>query len=423
MSAPCCRHCGAPLQHQVIDLGHQPPSNAYLSAEQLSEAQVTYPLRVFLCTCCWLMQLPAHAPAEHIFCADYAYLSSMSNSWCAHAERYVQAAVARLGLDGRSQVVELASNDGYLLQYVLQRGIPCLGIEPTRSTAQLALERGIPTLERFFGQSLAEELVAAGGAVEGGADLVVANNVLAHVPDINDFLAGITALLRPTGQVSIEFPHLLRLLAGNQFDTIYHEHYSYLSLAVVQRIGARVGLTTVDVEELPTHGGSLRVWLARSDAVAASQVRSGAAARGRLDAVLAAERAAGLETLAAYQDFQARAVASKHALLRFLVEARDGGRQVCGYGAAAKGNTLLNYAGIRADLLACVADKAPSKIGKFLPASHIPVVAPEELAARQPDGLLVLPWNIASEVRQQWRQAGWGEQPFYRAIPTLQPLD
>ena len=411
MSAPCCRHCRAPLQQPVIDLGHQPPSNAYLSTDQLSQPEISYPLQVYLCTSCWLMQLPAHAPAEH-----------MSSSWCAHAERYVQEAVARLGLDGSSQVVELASNDGYLLQYVMERGIPCLGIEPTRSTAQLALERGIPTLERFFGQSLARELVAQGGPVEGGADLVVANNVLAHVPDINDFLAGITTLLRPTGQVSIEFPHLLRLLAGNQFDTIYHEHYSYLSLAVVQRIGARIGLTTVDVEEMPTHGGSLRVWLARSDAVAVAQVTPDAAAKGRLSAVLAAERAAGLETLAAYKDFQARAVASKHALLRFLVEARDGGRQVCGYGAAAKGNTLLNYAGIRSDLLACVADKAPSKIGKFLPASHIPVVTPEDLAARQPDDLLVLPWNIASEVRQQWRQAGWGEQPFYRAIPTLQPL-
>ena len=422
MSAPCCRHCGASLQQPVIDLGHQPPSNAYLSAEQLSQAEVTYPLQVYLCTSCWLMQLPAHAPAEHLFCADYAYLSSMSNSWCAHAERYVRAAVARLGLDGSSQVVELASNDGYLLQYVLQQGIPCLGIEPTRSTAQLALERGIPTLERFFGQCLAQELVAEGGPVQGGADLVVANNVLAHVPDINDFLAGITTLLRPSGQVSIEFPHLLRLLTGNQFDTIYHEHYSYLSLAVVARIGARAGLTCVDVEELPTHGGSLRVWLARSDAVAASQVQADAAARGRLDGVLAAERAVGLETPRAYQHFQARAVASKHALLRFLVKARDEGRQVCGYGAAAKGNTLLNFAGIRSDLLDCVADKAPSKIGKFLPASHIPVVTPEELAARQPDALLVLPWNIASEVQEQWRQAGWGDQTFYRAIPILQPL-
>ena len=422
MTTHSCRHCGASLHQPVIDLGHQPPSNAYLSADDLSQAEITYPLQVYLCTSCWLMQLPAHAPAEALFSDDYAYLSSMSSSWCSHSERYVEAAVARLGLDGDSRVVELASNDGYLLQYVVARGIPCLGIEPTHSTAQLALERGVPTLERFFGQSLAEELVGEGGAVQGGADLVVANNVLAHVPDINDFLAGITTLLRSTGQVSIEFPHLLRLLAGNQFDTIYHEHYSYLSLAVVQRIGARAGLTTVDVEELPTHGGSLRVWLARSDAVAAGQVHADAAARGRLEAVLAAEGAAGLETLAAYQHFQARAVASKHALLRFLVEARDGGRQVCGYGAAAKGNTLLNFAGIRGDLLACVADKAPSKIGKFLPASHIPVVAPEDLAARQPDALLVLPWNIASEVQEQWRQAGWGRQPFYRAIPTLQPL-
>lgn len=422
MTTHSCRHCGASLHQPVIDLGHQPPSNAYLSADDLSQAEITYPLQVYLCTSCWLMQLPAHAPAEALFSDDYAYLSSMSSSWCRHAERYVEAAVARLGLDGDSRVVELASNDGYLLQYVVAQGIPCLGIEPTHSTAQLALERGVPTLERFFGQSLAEELVGEGGGVQGGADLVVANNVLAHVPDINDFLAGITTLLRSTGQVSIEFPHLLRLLAGNQFDTIYHEHYSYLSLAVVQRIGAWAGLTTVDVEELPTHGGSLRVWLARSDAVAAGQVDADAAARGRLEAVLAAEQAAGLETLAAYQHFQARAVASKHALLRFLVEARDGGRQVCGYGAAAKGNTLLNFAGIRGDLLACVADKAPIKIGKFLPASHIPVVAPEELAARQPDALLVLPWNIASEVQEQWRQAGWGKQPFYRAIPTLQPL-
>jgi len=422
MTTHSCRHCGASLHQPVIDLGHQPPSNAYLHADQLSQAEITYPLQVYLCTSCWLMQLPAHAPAEALFSADYAYLSSMSSSWCRHAERYVEAAVARLGLDGDSRVVELASNDGYLLQYVVARGIPCLGIEPTHSTAQLALERGVPTLERFFGQCLTEELVGEGGAVQGGADLVVANNVLAHVPDINDFMAGITTLLRSTGQVSIEFPHLLRLLAGNQFDTIYHEHYSYLSLAVVQRIGARAGLTTVDVEELPTHGGSLRVWLARSDAVAAGQVHADAAARGRLEAMLAAEGAAGLETLAAYQHFQARAVASKHALLRFLVEARDGGRQVCGYGAAAKGNTLLNFAGIRADLLPCVADKAPSKIGKFLPASHIPVVAPEGLAARQPDALLVLPWNIASEVQEQWRQAGWGQQPFYRAIPTLQTL-
>jgi SAM-dependent methyltransferase len=409
----CCRHCGSSLHHEVIDLGHQPPSNAYLGADQLGKPEITYPLKVYLCTSCWLMQLPAHTPAETLFGADYAYISSVSTSWCAHAERFVAAAVERLSLDTGSMVVELASNDGYLLRHVLERGIPCLGIEPTRSTAQLASERGIPTLERFFGLALAEELVDSTGPVAGGADLVVANNVLAHVPDINDFLAGLTRLLKPRGQASIEFPHLLQLLAGNQFDTIYHEHYSYLSLAVLQRIGASVGLSVVDVEELPTHGGSLRVWLTRSGAGTPT---------ARVAAVLAAEQAAGLETPQAYQGFQKRAEAAKHELLDFLLRAGQRGQQICGYGAAAKGNTLLNYAGVKRDLLAAVADRATSKIGKFLPASHIPVLSPEELAARQPDALLVLPWNIAAEVQQQWRQAGCGEQPFYRAIPTMEQL-
>ena len=422
MTVHPCRHCGSPLRDEVINLGHQPPSNAFLLADQLDQAVTTYPLKVYLCTSCWLMQLPAHASAETLFSPDYVYISSTSNSWCEHAGCYVEAAVQRLNLDEASMVVELASNDGYLLRHVLERQIPCLGIEPTRSTAQLAQEQGVPTLERFFCLALAEELVAADGPVAGGANLVVANNVLAHVPDINDFLAGVARLLKPLGQVSIEFPHLLRLLAGNQFDTIYHEHYSYLSLAVLQRIGTHVGLTPVDVEELATHGGSLRVWLARSDAVTAGTVVPGTEATARLTAVLAAEQVAGLETPAAYRGFQSRAETAKHSLLSFLLQARQQGRQVCGYGAAAKGNTLLNYAGVKPDLLACVADKAASKIGKFLPASHIPVLSPEELADRKPDVLLVLPWNIAAEVQQQWRQAGYGDQPFYRAIPTLEPL-
>jgi SAM-dependent methyltransferase len=417
-----CRHCGSLLDQEVIDLGHQPPSNAYLSAEQLGRPELTYPLKVYLCTSCWLMQLPAHAAAETLFTPEYAYFSSMSSSWCAHASRYVEAAVQRLDLGPAAMVVELASNDGYLLQYVQERGIPCLGIEPTHAAAQQAVERGIPTLERFFGVALAQELIASAGPVEGGADLVVANNVLAHVPDINDFLAGVTRLLKPAGQVSIEFPHLLRLLAGNQFDTIYHEHYSYLSLAVLQRIGASVGLALVDVEELSTHGGSLRVWLARADALADGRLRLSDAATSRLECLLAAEQAAGLESPQAYAGFQARAEAAKHALLRFLLEAHQQGRRVLGYGAAAKGNTLLNYAGVRPDLLAAVADKAPGKIGRFLPASHIPVLSPEHLAARHPDALLVLPWNIAAEVQQQWRQAGYGDQPFYRAIPMLERL-
>jgi len=388
MSQVCCRHCGSPLEHTVIDLGHQPPSNAYLTPEQLAEPEITYPLKVFVCGRCWLVQLPAHASAEQLFTADYAYFSSTSSSWCAHAERFVAAAVERLELGAASQVVELASNDGYLLQYVQQRGIPCLGIEPTHATAEAARALGIPTIERFFGVALAEELVAEGKA----ADLVVANNVLAHVPDINDFVAGIARLLKPAGRASIEFPHLLRLLEGNQFDTIYHEHYSYLSLRVVQRIAKLAGLEVVDVEEISTHGGSLRVWLAPQVAAVATE------AVGRL---LAAEASAGLESLEAYQGFQKRAEAAKHALLEFLLQARREGKRVLGYGAAAKGNTLLNYAGIRADLLPAVADRAASKQGKLLPGSHIPVISPEQVQAESPDALLVLPWNLIEELRAQ----------------------
>ena len=379
-----CRHCGSPLDHEVIDLGHQPPSNAYLTAEHLLGPEITYPLKVFVCTHCWLVQLPTHAAAEELFTADYAYFSSTSSSWCAHAERFVLAATERLKLGPQSLVVELASNDGYLLQYVQQRGIPCLGIEPTHATAEAARAKGITTIERFFGVVLAAELEPA--------DLVVANNVLAHVPDINDFVAGIARLLKPEGRASIEFPHLLRLLEGNQFDTIYHEHYSYLSLRVVQRIAAAAGLSVVDVEELSTHGGSLRVWLAHQGAAEATST---------VDALLMAEAAAGLETLAAYAGFQQRAEAAKHGLLEFLLSAKRQGRRVLGYGAAAKGNTLLNYAGIRADLLPAVADRAPSKQGKLLPGSHIPVISPEQLATEAADTLLVLPWNLIDELRQQ----------------------
>lgn len=396
-----CRHCASPLDHVVIDLGHQPPSNAYLTAEQLARPETTYPLRVFVCTHCWLVQLPAHAAAEELFTADYPYFSSTSISWCAHSERAVASAVERLGLGPSSQVVELASNDGYLLQFVQQRGIPCLGIEPTRATAEVARAKGIPTIERFFGLELARELVAEGQS----ADLVVANNVLAHVPDINDFVAGMAELLKPEGRCSIEFPHLPRLVEGNQFDTIYHEHYSYLTLRVVQRIAAAVGLAVVDVEELPTHGGSLRVWLAHEGAATESLAVS---------AVLAAEKAAGLETLDAYGSIQRRAEEAKHALLEFLLQAKREGRRVLAYGAAAKGNTFLNYAGIRADLLAAVADRATSKQGKFLPGSHIPVISPERMEAEAPDALLVLPWNLIEELRQQL--AG---HELFTAIPIL----
>lgn len=402
MNKACCRHCGLPLEHAVIDLGHQPPSNAYLTPAQLAVPEVTYPLKVFVCMGCWLVQLPAHAAAEELFTPDYAYFSSTSSSWRAHAERFVSVAVEGLELGPASQVVELASNDGYLLQYVQQRGIPCLGIEPTHATAEAARALGIATIERFFGVALAEELVAEGKA----ADLVVANNVLAHVPDINDFVAGIARLLKPDGRASIEFPHLLRLLEGNQFDTIYHEHYSYLSLRVVQRIAKVAGLDVVDVEEIPTHGGSLRVWLASQGSADATEA---------VERVLAAETSAGLESLEAYQGFQQRAESAKHSLLEFLLQARHEGKTVLGYGAAAKGNTLLNYAGVRADLLPAVADRALSKQGKLLPGSHIPVISPEQLAAQNPDVLLVLPWNLISELRQQLL-----DQELITAIPSLQ---
>lgn len=371
-----CRHCGSLLQQEVIDLGHQPPSNAYLTAEQLLLPELTYPLKVYVCTDCWLVQLPAHAAAEELFTADYAYFSSTSESWCAHAQRFVEQAVEQLELGPKSLVVEIASNDGYLLQYVQQRGIPCLGIEPTQATANAARNRGIETIERFFGTALAEELTAEGAPVSGGADLVVANNVLAHVPDINDFMAGIAKLLKPQGRASLEFPHLLRLLEGNQFDTIYHEHYSYLSLKVVQQIANLVGLVIADVEQLATHGGSLRVWLVHQGTTEPSR---------SVEELLAIEAISQLEQIETYTDFQKRAEAAKDDLLGFLLQEKQNGKFVLGYGAAAKGNTLLNYAGVKVDLLPAVADRAMSKQGKFLPGSHIPVISPEELIKQQVD--------------------------------------
>ena len=385
------------MEQVVINLGHQPPSNAYLTRDQLLKPEITYPLEVFVSTESWLVQLPAHASAGELFTSDYAYFSSTSSSWCTHAEKFVSLAVDRLGLGPHSFVVEIASNDGYLLQYVQRLGIPCLGIEPTHDTADAAREKGIETIESFFGVTLAQQLEPA--------DLVIANNVLAHVPDINDFVSGIARILKPTGRASIEFPHLLRLLAGNQFDTIYHEHFSYLSLRVVQRIAGQAGLEVVDVEQLPTHGGSLRVWLAHTKTAPVCP---------SVEKVLAEESYAGLETVASYADFQQRAESAKNGLLEYLLQSKRQGRRVLGYGAAAKGNTLLNYAGIRSDLLPFVADRAPSKQGKYLPGSHIPVISPELLAAETYDSLLVLPWNLLDEVRKQFP-----DKELVTAIPEL----
>ena len=405
-----CRGCGAGLHVPLIDLGTAPPSNAYLRADQLDQAEQWVPLRVQVCDSCWLVQTEDYRSAASLFDADYAYFSSYSSSWLEHAQRYVAQMVERLGLNAQSRVVEIAANDGYLLQYVAQRGIPCLGVEPTASTARAAREKGLQIRELFFGEQTATALAAEGWS----ADLMAANNVLAHVPDINDFLKGFATLLKPTGVATFEFPHLLQLMAEQQFDTLYHEHYSYLSLTAVQSLCARNGLQLFDVEELPTHGGSLRVYTQRID--------GGREASTAVVELLAREEQAGIKTAAFYSTLAPAAERIKHELLRFLLQAKAEGKTVAAYGAAAKGNTLLNYAGVRSDLLAWVADANPHKQGKFLPGSRIPVVDPACIAVNKPDFLLILPWNLRDEVIQQ--QAGiyaWGGR-FVVAVPELQVL-
>ena len=382
-----CRHCNTHLKHQVINLGNQPPSNAYLSPQSLEKAEVTYPLKVYLCEKCWLMQLPEHASAEKLFTEDYAYFSSTSSSWCKHAEEYVNTTVKDLDLNSKSLVVELASNDGYLLQYIKNKNIPCLGIEPTKATAQSAIKKGINTIQKFFGSKLAKELISENK--RGKADLIIANNVLAHVPDINDFLEGISILLKDDGVVSIEFPHLAELIKCNQFDTIYHEHYSYLSLAIVERISKHYGLKILNVEKLKTHGGSLRVWLSHQEYGTSNK---------NVDEVLREERELKLESIETYNGFQKRAESSKNNLIKFLINCYEENNTIMGYGAAAKGNTMLNYAGIKSDLLPFVADNAPSKQGMYLPGSHIPIIKPELLLEKKPYGILVLPWNLIKEI-------------------------
>jgi SAM-dependent methyltransferase len=402
-----CRHCHAPLSRVFLDLGHAPPSNAYLGPEGLRAPEVTYPLRLFVCDTCRLVQTEDFAAAEALFSPDYAYFSSTSKGWLDHAARYAAMITARLGLGADSHVIELASNDGYLLRNFVAAGIPCLGIEPTDSTAEAAEAAGVPTLRRFFGRALADELVAQGRA----ADLVIGNNVYAHVPDINDFTAGIATVLKPDGVVTLEFPHLMRLIEFSQFDTVYHEHFSYLSLATVRRIFAASGLRVFDVEELPTHGGSLRVHGCRDGA---THPESAAVA-----AVLAQEARQGLEDDAVYAGFQARANAVKNGLLAFLLRLRAEGASIAAYGAAAKGNTILNFAGVRPDLLPFVCDAAPSKQGRFMPGSHIPILPPHALRENRPDYVLILPWNIADEVIAQLSDLAALGTRFVTAVPEL----
>ena len=404
-----CRHCQTPLTLPLVDLGSAPPSNAYLTEERLRAPETWYPLRVLVCTQCWLVQTQDFARADELFDADYAYFSSYSSTWLAHAERYVAAMVERFGLSANSHVVEIAANDGYLLQYVQARGIPCTGVEPTASTADAARAKGIAIVEDFFGVRLADTLVAEGRC----ADLLAANNVLAHVPDINDFIRGFARLLKPQGIATFEFPHLLRLIAETQFDTIYHEHFSYLSLTAVERIFRANGLAVFDVDELPTHGGSLRVFAQRGDTGTHPR-------QERVEQLLRREREAQLDKPSGYSGFQARTDRIKNAFLSYLLDAKRQGQTVAAYGAAAKGNTLLNYAGVRPDLISYAVDRNPAKQGKYLPGSRIPIVAEGRLRETRPDAIVVLPWNLKSEVIQQLDYVReWGAR-FVTAVPTLE---
>lgn len=401
-----CRHCHTPLKQTFLDLGFAPPSNAYLDSEDLARPEVTYPLRIKVCEQCWLVQTEDYAQAEELFSGDYAYFSSTSSSWLNHAADYVQQITERLRLTMDSFVIEVAANDGYLLKNFVAAGIPCLGIEPTNSTAAAAEQLGIPMLRAFFGENLGRSLAEQSKQ----ADLIIGNNVFAHVPDINDFTLGLKQVLKPGGTITLEFPHLMQLLAQTQFDTVYHEHFSYLSLYTVTKIFAQADLQVWDVEELSTHGGSIRVYGCHSGNRPVSD---------RVTDLLERETTQGLQELTTYQHFQEKADQVKNQLLAFLIEQKTAGKMVAGYGAAAKGNTLLNYAGGKPDLLSFVCDAAPSKQGKFLPGSHIPILSPMAIQEKQPDFVLILPWNLRTEIMAQLNYIrDWGGC-FVTAIPSL----
>ena len=403
-----CRHCAAPLTRPLVDLGEAPPSNAYVEEADLDRPERRFPLRVLICERCWLVQTEDFARAEELFDGAYAYFSSFSSTWLAHAQRYVADMVARCGLGPHSHVVEVAANDGYLLQYVRARGIPCTGIEPTASTASVARARGIPIVSDFFGARLARSLAAQGS----GADLMVANNVLAHVPDINDFVSGFAILLKLDGVATFEFPHLLPLVRDTLFDTIYHEHFSYLSLTTVDRIFAANGLNVFDVEALPTHGGSLRVFARRGDT--GRRERS-----AELTRMLRDEADAGVATAAFYEDFQSRTKRIADAFRGFLTDAHQRGKTVAAYGAAAKGNTLMNYSRVGSPLIAFVADRNPAKQGKYTPGARLPIVNEDALRTTRPDYVVILPWNLKNEIMAQLDYVrGWQGQ-FVIALPEL----
>ena len=407
--APSCRLCGQLLEHVAVDLGMSPLCESYVPAEALDRMEPFYPLRVYVCARCFLMQLPQHVPPEQIF-EEYAYFSSYSDSWVAHARRYAEEMHARLPLDGTRRVVEIGSNDGYLLRHFASLGVPVLGIEPAANVAADAQAHGISTLVRFFNSGLALELVAEGVR----ADLLVVNNVLAQVPELNDFMAGLAVLLAPDGLLTLEFPHVLRLLEENQFDTIYHEHFSYFSLGTARRGLERHGLTVVDVEELTTHGGSLRLHVRHAAA--------GSAIAGRVDRLLARERQGGLETLDRFVQFGAQVEATKRELLQALIRLRSAGHSIVGYGAPGKANTLLNYCGIRGDMVSYTVDRNPYKQGRYTPGTHIPIMHPDHIRQTRPDYVWILPWNLRDEVAEQLSYVRDWNGRLMVAIPHFEVL-
>ena len=404
-----CRHCGADVSHVLVDLGVAPPSNAYLTKMALKRPEKYFPLRVRVCESCWLVQAEAYSRAAELFNEEYAYFSSFSSEWLAHAKKYVDEMIDRFGLSQSSVVGEVAANDGYLLQFVKERGISCYGIEPTASTANAARQKGIEIVQDFLNVSLAGELRRQGRTV----DLLAANNVLAHVPDINDFSHACQMLLKENGVFTCEFPHLLNLISQHQFDTIYHEHFSYLSFGAVVNIFTKNGLSVFDVEKLGTHGGSLRVFAQRSD-TGSHQLSV------RVEELISEENNAGMTTIDFYRGFQEHAEIVKNDFLRFLIEKKIQGKLVVGYGAAAKGNTLLNFPGVKSDLIKYVVDQSPHKQGKFMPGSGIPIVTEELLSVHKPDFVVILPWNISDEVKTQLNYLSKSGTKFVVAVPNLQ---
>lgn len=402
-----CRFCKTELKDIFVDLVNSPASNSYLTKEQLDEPEVFYPLKIYVCHKCKLVQIDEYKKSDDIFDKDYAYFSSYSTSWLEHAKNYVEMITSKLLLDKHSLVTEIASNDGYLLQYFKEKDIPCIGIEPTNSTAKVAKEKGIDVIEDFFGSSLAQNLEKS--------DLILGNNVLAHVPDINDFVKGLKTALKPIGTITMEFPHLLNIIKENQFDTIYHEHFSYLSFYTVKQIFEAQGLKLYDVEKLPTHGGSLRIYATYSENI---QINISKNVQNLLDE----EKSFGLFVMEIYKGFQEKTNKVKNDLVAFLLEAKKENKTVVAYGAAAKGNTLLNYAGVKNDLIEFVVDKSPYKEGKFMPASHIPIVSEEKISELKPDYILILPWNIKKEIMKQLDYVrDWGCK-FVVAVPELKVI-